>query len=102
MAQTIAIPGRRVSQGETFYTDWTGRGGDCVILRVEVLIAAKVGSESVSFALETRGEDGGSTPTMVATYPVGGLELTGTGVARASTWRPPRPATTRARLSRFA
>jgi hypothetical protein len=81
MAQTIAIPGRRVSQGETFYTDWTGRGGDCVILRVEVLIAAKVGSESVSFALETRGEDGGSTPTMVATYPVGGLELTGAGVA---------------------
>jgi hypothetical protein len=51
MAQTIAIPGRRVSDGETFYTDWVARGGDCVILRIEVLIQA---GSTVTFALETR------------------------------------------------
>lgn len=81
MAQVIPIPGRRLSEGETFYTDWLPRGGDCVLLRVEVLVAPKVGSATVSFALETRGEDGGPTPIMVPTHPVGGLQLTSTGVA---------------------
>jgi hypothetical protein len=47
MTQTVAIPGRRVSSGETFYTDWAGRGGDCVLLRVEVLV--KAGSATISF-----------------------------------------------------
>ena len=29
----VQIPGRRISHGETFYTDWMSRGGDCAILR---------------------------------------------------------------------
>jgi hypothetical protein len=80
MAQTVAIPGRRVSSGETFRTDWTPRGGDCAILRVEVLIA-EGGGKAITFALETRGEDGTTVTTMTPKSPAGGLELTSTGVA---------------------
>lgn len=81
MVQTIAIPGRRVSSGETFYTDWVQRGGDCMILRVQVLIAAG-GGDAVTFWLETRGEDGTTVTTPVTpTSPSGGLELTAVGVA---------------------
>ncbi|MCC7063528.1 MAG: hypothetical protein IT456_12040 [Planctomycetes bacterium] len=80
MAQTIAIPGRRVSSGETFYTDWVQRGGDCMILRVQVLIAAG-GGDAVTFWLETRGDDGTTVTTPVTpTSPSGGLELTAVGV----------------------
>jgi hypothetical protein len=82
MPQTIAIPGRRVSSGETFRTDWVPRGGDCTLLRVEVLIA-NGGGDEVSFSLETRGEDGATVTTMAPTSPSGGLELTATGVATA-------------------
>ncbi|MFN9332461.1 MAG: hypothetical protein ACK6D1_07655 [Planctomycetota bacterium] len=80
MAQTVAIPGRRVSSGETFRTDWTPRGGDCAILRVEVLIA-EGGGKAITFALETRGEDGTTVTTMTPKSPACGLELTSTGVA---------------------
>lgn len=80
MAQAIAIPGRRVSDGETFRTDWVPRGGDCIILRVEVLFAGGVDGDSVDFALETRGEDGTTVVTIAATSPSGGLSLNGTGV----------------------
>jgi hypothetical protein len=80
MAQNVAIPGRRVSSGETFYTDWAGRGGDCVLLRVEALIA-EGGGKAINFALETRGEDGTTVTTMTPKSPAGGLEITNTGVA---------------------
>ncbi|MDP3209430.1 MAG: hypothetical protein Q8M65_09810, partial [Rhodoglobus sp.] len=53
---------------------------DCIILRVEVLVAAGNGDEVV-FSLETRGEDGTSAATIVPTEPSGGLELNSTGVA---------------------
>ena len=82
MAQTVAIPGRRVSSAETFYTDWSQRGGDCVILRVEVLVVS--GGATISFDLETRGEDGTTVNPMTPTSPTTGIELTsadGTGVA---------------------
>lgn len=69
MAQTISIPGRRIQTGETFYTDWGARGGDCIILRVQVLVAAPA-SSTVAFSLETRGENGTTvtaiTPTTTA------------------------------------
>jgi hypothetical protein len=81
MAQTIAIPGKRVSSGETYRTDWVSRGGDCVILRVEVLVANGIDGNVVTFALETRGEDGTSVTTITPTSPAGGLELDATGVA---------------------
>lgn len=67
MAQTIAIPGRRIQDGETFRTDWVPRGGDCVILRVEVLVAAGGGGDTVDFALETRGENGTTVTTITPT-----------------------------------
>lgn len=81
MPATLTIPGRRISFAETFYTDWIGRGGDCVLLRIEVLLVQQVGSEAVRFDVETRGEDGTSVTTVTATSPSGGLEVTGTGVA---------------------
>lgn len=80
MAQTVAIPGRRVSSGETFRTDWMPRGGDCIILRVEVLVESG-GGAAITFALEARGEDGTTVTTITPTSPSGDLELTSTGVA---------------------
>jgi hypothetical protein len=78
MAQTIAIPGRRVSSGETFRTDWVARGGDCMILRAEILYAGS--GKALSFALETRGEDGTTVTTITPTSPSTGLEMTAVGV----------------------
>lgn len=80
MAQTIAIPGRRISDGETFYTGWMPRGGDCIILRAEVLIAAAGEGDVVQFALETRGEDGTTVTSITATSPGDGLSLDTVGV----------------------
>ena len=77
MAQTVPIPGRMVSVGEVFRTDWMPRGGDCIILRVEVLVA---NANAITFALQTRGEDGTTITTITPTSPSGGLELTTTGV----------------------
>ncbi|HHH28828.1 MAG TPA: hypothetical protein ENK57_10860 [Polyangiaceae bacterium] len=74
--------GKTGSSGETFYSDWAGRGGDCVLLRVEVLVAS--GGATISFDLETRGEDGTSVNPMTPTSPTTGIDLTsadGTGVA---------------------
>jgi hypothetical protein len=71
------IPGRRIEAGETLRTDWVPRGGDCVILRVQILSASP---EGVSFELETRGEDGATITTMTATEPSGGLDLSTAGV----------------------
>jgi hypothetical protein len=84
MAQTVAIPGRRVSSGETFYTDWITRGGDCVILRIEVLTSVgNSGDDKIAFALETQGEDGASPTTVTATYPTTGISTGSLGVATA-------------------
>jgi hypothetical protein len=80
MARVISIPGRRISSAEEFYTDWLPRGGDCVLLRVEVLIDQGNG-ELVVFELETRGEDGTTVSTITPTSPSAGLSLSATGVA---------------------
>ena len=79
MAQTIAIPGRRVSSNESFFTDWVARGGDCILLRVQILVA-KTGGAVVTFALETRGEDGTTITTIAPTSPGGGIEQASDGV----------------------
>jgi hypothetical protein len=66
-AQSIAIPGRRVSDGETFYTDWVPRGGDCILMRVQVLFtSSSSGSDTLEFDLETRGEEGSTVLTSMA------------------------------------
>lgn len=78
MVAIVAIPGRRLSGGETFRTNWMPRGGDCVILRVEVLHDDGGGSV-LKLDLETRGEDGTTVTTMTPTST--GLEVATTGVA---------------------
>ena len=72
MAATIKIPGRRITDGETFYTDWSDRGGDCILLRVEILVKTGVG---LDVSLETRGDDGTSVTTISPTS----AALTGIG-----------------------
>lgn len=80
------IPGRRISYGETFYTDWTPRGGDCALLRAQALFKDNGGGATVYISLETRSEEGSSDPTMDTSYPSSApklLNLTALGVKTA-------------------
>lgn len=72
---TVQIPGRRISFGETFYTGWVPRGGDCLTVIAECLIAPATGSLKVT--AQTRGEDG-TTVTDVG-YTIGGVDMTAVG-----------------------
>jgi hypothetical protein len=73
---TAMIPGRRVTTGETFFTDWIDKGtADCLLLAAELLV--KAGTCSVTITPQTRGEEDTSTNDVTATSPVGGLVLTG-------------------------
>lgn len=67
MANMMQIPGRRVQDGETFYTDWVPRGGDCILFRYQLLIDAGVSGDKMVFTLETRGEDGTTVYTITST-----------------------------------
>lgn len=78
MAGSIVIPGRRITNGETFYTDWVPRGGDCILLRAEALIKSSGASGSVNVTLETRGEDGTSVEPVTATTTA--VALNGVGI----------------------
>ncbi len=62
------IPGRRISYGETFYTDWGQRGGDCALLRAQALIKSS-SAGSIYVSLETRSEEDTATTTMDTFYP---------------------------------
>lgn len=83
---TVQIPGRRISFGETFYTNWVPRGGDCIMVTAECLMVPASGSLKVS--VETRGDDGVAVPPPVA-YTIGGIDMstlgTATGICLAST-----------------
>jgi hypothetical protein len=82
---TMTIPGRRISYGETFYTDWIPRGGDCAILRAQVLMKNASGG-SVRISLETRSEEGTSANPIDTYYPSSApklLELSGVVVGAA-------------------
>jgi len=59
------IPGRRISHGDSFYTDWFSRGGDSMLLRAESIVAS---GGSVTISVETRTEPGASAATVPATY----------------------------------
>lgn len=83
MPQTIAIPGRRMQDGDSFYADWVLRGGDCILLRIEVLKDAGVGADKMTFSLETRGEDGTSAVAITTTSPVGAFTRDAVGVGTA-------------------
>ena len=82
------IPGRRISFGETFYTDWMPRGGDCALLRAQALIKSS-SSGSVYVSLETRSEDDTTASAMDTFYPATNprlLNLTAVGVKTAVYW----------------
>jgi hypothetical protein len=82
---TTTIPGRRINNGETFYTDWIARGGDCAILRAQLLVAASA-EGALRTSLETRSEEETSTNTMDTYYPASApklLELVGVGFGTA-------------------
>lgn len=73
------IPGRRLTNGDSFYTDWAQRGGDSMILRAEVL--ENVGTSNLKISVQTRKEPGGGLSTVSVTEPSGSdFTLTGTGV----------------------
>jgi hypothetical protein len=79
------IPGRRISYGETFYTDWGPRGGDCALLRAQALVKSS-SSGTIRISLETRSEDDTSTTPMDTSFPSSApklLELNATGVKTA-------------------
>ena len=84
------IPGRRISHGDSFFTDWFSRGGDSVLLRAESIVAS---GGSVTISIETRTEPGASISTVPSTFLSNGstpnltLNATGifTGYWRAST-----------------
>ena len=79
------IPGRRLTNGESFYTDWTQRGGDSMLLRAELI--ADVGTSNLVITVEDRTEPG-VTPGVVSSEEPGGTAWTltassGTGVQTA-------------------
>jgi hypothetical protein len=64
----VTIPGRRISYGETFCTDWMNRGGDCALLRAQALIkSSAIGS--IYLSLETRSLEDTSATLMDTCYP---------------------------------
>lgn len=81
----IAIPGRRVDYGATFSTDWMDRGGDCLILRGDVLQKYNSGVlGSISVTVETRGDEGTSVTTLTATQ---ALSMNATGDPYTGLWQ---------------
>jgi len=78
------IPGRRISWHESFYTDWMPRGGDCALLRAEVLFKETT-SGKIWISLETRSADATSADSMDTSYPSSApklLELDTLGVVK--------------------
>lgn len=80
------IPGRRVSYGEAFYTDWMPSQGDCALVRAQALIKSASGGGTVRISMETRSEEDTSATTMDTAYPSSApklLELSAVGVGTA-------------------
>ena len=85
MASGVTIPGRRLDYGAVFYTDWIERGGDCLILRGDLLQKDGAGASSVSVSAETRSEDDPATvQTMTATQ---ALSMTAVGSPYTGLWQ---------------
>lgn len=70
----VTMPGRRISYGETFYTDWMNRGGDCALLRAQALIKSST-SGSIYLSLETRSLEDTSATLMDTYYPASAPKL---------------------------
>ena len=86
----VNIPGRRLTQGETFYTDWIARGGDSMLLHAEVIRQSDSGA-AIEITVETRSEPGVAEAAVDPTYPASATKLTissvtvGTGLWRSTT-----------------
>jgi hypothetical protein len=62
------IPGRRMTSGESFYTDWTSRGGDSLLLRAEVIKLAGAGVK-IEIQVQSREEPGDTETAFGPTWP---------------------------------
>jgi hypothetical protein len=62
------IPGRRISYGETFFTDWGNRGGDCALVRAQMLIKSTA-SGSIRISVETRSAEDTASTEMETSFP---------------------------------
>jgi len=71
------IPGRRISHGDSFYTDWFSRGGDSMLLRGETIIRSSTGNPAGTVKIEviTRAEPGATETTIAPTYVPSGSDL---------------------------
>lgn len=79
----VAIPGRRVDFGSVFYTDWIDRGGDCLILRGDLLQKSSA-TGSIDVGVETRSEeDPTAAVTITATQ---ALSMNGVGSPFTGLW----------------
>lgn len=76
---TPLLPGRRISSGETLYTDWMDRLGDCLLQRAECLQDS--GAGTVNITPQTRGDEGGTVTDLPVT--TSALTLTAVGMATA-------------------
>jgi len=79
------IPGRRISYGETFFTDWGNRGGDCALARAQMLIKS-TGSGSIRISMETRSAEDTTPTEMETSFPSSAprlLEMVSLGVKTA-------------------
>jgi len=63
------IPGRRISSGETFFTDWGPRGGDCVLLRAQVLHRGSDTNGEIHVSIETRSAESTTGAQMNTAFP---------------------------------
>lgn len=79
------IPGRRIGFGERFFTDWGSRGGDCALLRAQMLIKS-TGSGTIRVSMETRSAEDTAGSPMETSFPSSAprlLELSAVGVKTA-------------------
>ena len=76
---TVQIPGRRISYGEIYYTGWVPRGGDCLTVVAECMIAPTSGKLVVT--PQTRGEDGSTVYDV--NVALGGIEMDTVGISTA-------------------
>ncbi len=63
------IQGRRVFKDDQFYTSWIRRGGDSMIMRVEMIEAQS--TPEIEFIVQTREEPGDAVSDVTATHVTG-------------------------------
>ena len=69
------IPGRRMTSGDSFYTDWGTRGGDSMLLRAEVIQLTGSGTK-LTLEVQTRQEPGDTESVLSPSYPASPTVMT--------------------------